>query len=71
VEHTKNGEAIKIPICAKLYEMFKRLNRVRNIRDERMFQFNIRAFQKAWKRASVKGGLKMYRRGGVKVYHSR
>jgi integrase len=61
VEHTKNGEAIKIPICAKLYEVFKSLNKIRNIRGEGVFDFTIQAFQKAWKRARAKAGFEWAR----------
>ena len=53
VERTKNGESIKIPICQKLMEVLQFLNRVRNLHDDRLFQFTRRAVQKGWKRACV------------------
>jgi len=56
VDCTKNGEAIKIPICAKLLEMFKQLSRMQDIREEKLFRFQIRAFQRAWNKASYKAG---------------
>jgi len=57
VDCTKNGEAIKIPICGKLFEMFKQLSRVQDLRNGRLFRFQIRAFQRAWTKAANEAGF--------------
>jgi integrase len=56
VDHTKNGEAVKIPICQKLMEVFQFLNRVRTLHDDHLFHFTPRAVQRGWKRACIKAG---------------
>ena len=56
VDQTKNGEAVKIPICKKLMEVFQFLSRVRSLHDNRLFRFTTRAIQKGWKRACIEAG---------------
>jgi integrase len=61
VDQTKNGEAVRIPICKKLMEVFQFLNRVRNLHDDRLFNFTNRAVQKGFKRACRKAGYEWVR----------
>ncbi|MFQ5717194.1 MAG: tyrosine-type recombinase/integrase, partial [Nitrospinales bacterium] len=57
IETTKNSDPVRIPICGKLMEVLKGLNRVRNLHDDKIFHVTGRAFQKAWKRAREKAGF--------------
>ena len=67
VEQTKNGEAVKIPICGPLLDTLKYLNRVRRLHDNHVFPYDGRfdAFklrvQRACKRAHKVAGFEWLR----------
>lgn len=57
VENTKNGDPVRVPVCGKLMDVLKQMVRDRSFHDDRLFcEINIRAFQKAWKRAKRQAG---------------
>ena len=56
IRQGKTQDEVKIPIVEKLMDVLKFKSRIQSLHDDRLFQFHLNSFQRAWNRGSEKAG---------------